>query len=73
MEDFIKKMQKEIVAELETLDDTSTFRVDEWQRGLNGEGGGGISCVLQDGKVFEKAGVNISIVHGLLPPWLSRR
>lgn len=68
MEDFIKKMQKEIVAELETLDDTSTFRVDEWQRGLNGEGGGGISCVLQDGKVFEKAGVNISIVHGLLPP-----
>ena len=32
------------------------------------EGGGGISCVLQDGKTFEKAGVNISVVHGNLPP-----
>jgi coproporphyrinogen III oxidase len=28
---------------------------------------GGISAVLQDGKVFEKAGVNISLVHGRLP------
>lgn len=29
-------------------------------------GGGGISCVLQDGRVFEKAGVSISVVHGNL-------
>ncbi|MBW01675.1 Oxygen-dependent coproporphyrinogen-III oxidase, mitochondrial, partial [Eschrichtius robustus] len=28
--------------------------------------GGGISCVLQDGHVFEKAGVSISVVHGNL-------
>lgn len=32
------------------------------------QGGGGISCVLQDGEVFEKAGVNISVVSGNLPP-----
>ncbi|XP_054708285.1 LOW QUALITY PROTEIN: oxygen-dependent coproporphyrinogen-III oxidase-like [Uloborus diversus] len=30
--------------------------------------GGGITCVLEDGDVFEKAGVNISVVHGVLPP-----
>ena len=30
------------------------------------EGGGGITCVIQDGMVFEKAGVNISVVHGKL-------
>lgn len=30
-------------------------------------GGGGISCVLQDSKVFEKAGVNVSVVYGNLP------
>ena len=24
--------------------------------------------MLQDGQVFEKAGVNISVVHGMLPP-----
>lgn len=29
-------------------------------------GGGGITCVLQDGRVFEKAGVSISVVHGSL-------
>lgn len=31
-----------------------------------GSGGGGISCVMQDGKVFEKAGVNVSVVSGFL-------
>ena len=31
------------------------------------QGGGGISCVLQDGEVIEKGGVNISVVHGILP------
>lgn len=40
------------------------FRVDEWQRK---EGGGGITCVLQDGVVFEKAGVGVSVVYGKLP------
>lgn len=44
---------------------TVKFKVDRWTRK---EGGGGISCVLQDGKTFEKAGVNISVVHGKLPP-----
>ncbi|KAK7602283.1 hypothetical protein V9T40_009724 [Parthenolecanium corni] len=43
----------------------SDFIVDRWKRN---EGGGGISCVLQNGKVFEKAGVNISVVKGVLPP-----
>ncbi|EEE61660.1 hypothetical protein OsJ_16117 [Oryza sativa Japonica Group] len=31
-------------------------------------GGGGISRVLQDGRVFEKAGVNVSVVYGVMPP-----
>ena len=37
------------------------MQVDRWERA---EGGGGIACVLQDGQVFEKAGVNISVVEG---------
>ena len=41
------------------------FQVDRWTRS---EGGGGITCVLQDGHTFEKAGVNISVVHGNIPP-----
>ena len=63
MEGFIKEQQKIIVEALEKVDG-GKFRVDEWSRK---DGGGGISCVLQDGNVFEKAGVNISVVYGTLP------
>ncbi|KAJ8111922.1 hypothetical protein OPT61_g5594 [Boeremia exigua] len=63
MEQFIKQHQKQIVSELEKVDGTR-FTIDSWQRP---EGGGGITCVLQDGKVFEKAGVNTSVVYGRLP------
>jgi len=63
MEKFVKEQQKEIVRALEEVDGTP-FRIDEWQRK---EGGGGITCVLQDGKVFEKAGVGVSVVYGTLP------
>lgn len=38
--------------------------IDRWVRE---EGGGGITCIIQNGRVFEKAGVNISVVFGLLP------
>ena len=64
MEALIKSQQSFIVKELEKLDTSQDFRVDRWNRQ---NGGGGISCVLQDGKVFEKAGVNTSIVYGTLP------
>jgi coproporphyrinogen III oxidase len=63
MEQFIKEQQKEIVHILEKVDGKK-FRIDQWERP---NGGGGISCVLQDGNVFEKAGVNISVVYGKLP------
>ena len=63
MEKFIKEQQKQIVKELERIDG-ARFRMDEWQRP---GGGGGITCVLQDGNVFEKAGVAVSVVYGTLP------
>lgn len=63
MESFIKAQQKEIVRALEEVDGTP-FTIDKWERS---EGGGGITCVLQNGKVFEKAGVNTSVVYGRLP------
>jgi coproporphyrinogen III oxidase len=63
MEQFIKDQQKKIVAGLEEVDGKK-FKVDTWERP---HGGGGISCVLQDGNVFEKAGVNVSVVYGTLP------
>ena len=35
--------------------------------------GGGISCVLRDGRVFEKAGVNVSRVSGDFPEGLGKQ
>lgn len=49
---------------LEEVDGGSFIR-DSWERE---EGGYGRSCVLQDSKVFTKAGVNVSVIHGTLPP-----
>jgi coproporphyrinogen III oxidase len=68
MEIFILKLQKQLCHVLEQYEakqkNDIRFKVDRWTRE---EGGGGISCILQDGDVFEKAGVNISVVHGQLP------
>lgn len=63
MEEFIRSQQQEIVRALEAVDGTK-FRQDEWQRK---EGGGGLTAVLENGNVFEKAGVGISVVYGKLP------
>lgn len=47
------------------LPPAGTFIRDAW---IRPEGGEGSSCVLAGGRVFEKAGVNVSVVHGMLPP-----
>ncbi len=65
MEKMIMKVQYQLCKQLSAFEPGKEFRVDRWERK---EGGGGISCVLQDGETFEKAGVNISVVYGNLPP-----
>ncbi|KAF9985451.1 Coproporphyrinogen-III oxidase [Mortierella antarctica] len=65
MEEFVKRIQVEITSELEKVDGEAKFKVDRWTRA---EGGDGISMVMQEGKVFEKAGVGVSVVYGMLPP-----
>ncbi|KAJ8410538.1 hypothetical protein AAFF_G00194420 [Aldrovandia affinis] len=62
MEMLIMETQAAFCQAIEEVDGNK-FKVDRWQRK---EGGGGISCVLQNGKVFEKAGVNVSVVYGNL-------
>lgn len=65
MELLIMKIQADFCKALESEEHFGKkFTVDRWERE---EGGGGITCVLQDGDVFEKAGVNISVVTGKLP------
>jgi coproporphyrinogen III oxidase len=58
---LFRALQDGICAALEELDGRQRFREDTWERP---GGGGGRSRVLADGAVFEKAGVNLSLVHG---------
>ena len=62
---FLLKLQDDIVNALQGVDG-GTFIRDEWQRP---EGGGGISRLIEGGRVIERGGVNFSHVFGAkLPP-----
>jgi coproporphyrinogen III oxidase len=61
---YIQNLQDTIVAGLEAIDGKAKFKEDIWERP---EGGGGRTRVIENGNVFEKGGVNISAVHGVLP------
>lgn len=60
---FIHKTQDELCAVLEAIDGKETFKEDAWERQA---GGGGKTRVIANGNVFEKGGVNTSIVFGAL-------
>ncbi|MFO0520342.1 MAG: oxygen-dependent coproporphyrinogen oxidase [bacterium] len=62
---FLTGLQADIVAQLEKADG-NVFRRDGWDRP---GGGGGLSCVIEGGGLFERGGVNFSHVTGdRLPP-----
>ena len=62
---FLLKLQDDIVNALQVVDG-GTFIRDAWQRP---EGGGGISRLIEGGRVIERGGVNFSHVFGTkLPP-----
>jgi coproporphyrinogen III oxidase len=58
---FIDKLQDDICAALEAADGKAKFIEDKWDRP---EGGGGKTRVISNGNVFEKGGVNTSVVFG---------
>ena len=63
--DFFVSLQEAIVGRLAQLDGRA-FRRDSWTRP---EGGGGVSCLVEEGGLFERGGVNFSRVQGArLPP-----
>jgi coproporphyrinogen III oxidase len=64
--DYLWQLQDTLCDTLQTVDGKATFAQDTW---LRPEGGGGRSCVIEGGAVFEKGGVNFSHVMGEnLPP-----
>ena len=62
--DWFRTLQANICTELEQADGKGKFISDAWDRP---GGGGGVSCVLTEGNVIEKGGVNFSSVFGEAP------
>ncbi|XP_025616518.1 oxygen-dependent coproporphyrinogen-III oxidase, chloroplastic-like, partial [Arachis hypogaea] len=64
-EKMIREAQDPVSTALEAADDGTNLKEDVWSRpGC----GGGISRILQDGAIWEKAGVNVSVVYSIMPP-----
>ncbi|HEY5407272.1 MAG TPA: oxygen-dependent coproporphyrinogen oxidase [Ginsengibacter sp.] len=60
---YVYDLQEKICIVLAKEDGKETFATDEWER-AEGKGGGGITRTIQNGNVFEKGGVNTSVVYG---------
>ena len=58
---YLETLQLSICDELADEDGSQGFIEDNW---LRDQGGGGRSCVLSQGRVFESAGINFSHVNG---------
>jgi coproporphyrinogen III oxidase len=69
--EYFLGLQGRICAALESFErrvDGGRFREDQWEHAT---GGGGRTRVLVDGAIFEKAGVNFSLVRGEFSPELA--
>lgn len=58
--EYFSGLQERIVSALEVVDRKGFVR-DSWQRP---EGGGGTTCIVEEGQVFERGGVNLSQIRG---------
>lgn len=65
---FYERLQDDLCARVETLDATTTFGSQPWDRT---EGGGGTTRVLEGDGPLEKAAINVSTVWGPVPEKLS--
>lgn len=61
--EYVYGLQEAICKALEETDGKSSFIIDDWER-AEGKGGGGRTRTLANGNVFEKGGVNTSVVYG---------
>mgnify|MGYP001158778068 CR=1 FL=1 len=62
---WFKTMQEVLCQEIKDLEGRSAkFKITNWERGTKSKEGGGQYRILENGKVFEKVGVNFSEVYG---------
>ncbi|MEX2536414.1 MAG: oxygen-dependent coproporphyrinogen oxidase [Trueperaceae bacterium] len=68
---MLRTGQQRLIAAFEAIDGNGRFQEHDWERP---GGGGGRARILENGEVFEKAGVNFSAVEGeRVPPSLAKQ
>ena len=60
VKDFLSNLQTKIIEAIQIVDGKN-FLIDSWQRT---EGGGGTTAILENGNLFERAGIGFSFVTG---------
>lgn len=61
VKDYLLSLQTNLCQTFQALDGKGHFIQDVWERS---QGGGGLTCIMSQGAVFESAGVNFSHVYG---------
>ena len=65
---WFKNLQEIICKNIEEIEKNKIFfKSKKWSRNKNKNEGGGVSKLLENGKVFDKVGVNFSEVYGNFP------
>ncbi len=70
VQDFVVGLQERMCVSLEAFEPGVRFVKNAWH---HKEGGGGETRVLENGRTFEKAAVNVSVVEGILPASIAQK
>jgi len=64
--EWFESLRDDLVKSYQRLEPQARFKRTEWQRGPRAHNGGGVMMLLRDGAIFDKVGVNVSTVRGVI-------
>jgi coproporphyrinogen III oxidase len=64
--EWFETLRDRLCKDYQQLESKTKFKKTTWQRGPRAHNGGGVMMLMQGGEVFEKVGVNVSTVRGVI-------
>lgn len=64
--EWFETLRDRLCKDYQRLEPKVRFKKTTWQRGPRAHNGGGVMMLMQGGEVFEKVGVNVSTVRGVI-------
>ena len=64
--EWFETLRDDLVKSYQRLEPQAKFKRTEWKRGPKTHNGGGEMMLLRDGAIFDKVGVNVSTVRGVI-------